>query len=714
MNIDADEEVTPETQKNLLDFLTKKNHLLPQVFNFKFIEPQPDNNSFVLSYYKNTIFSNRHGIHFKYRVHEKLFSDKQKIISTDCPFLTINHYGNLKNQDNRVEKLGKYKKMLLKELQSDYSETEKAYHYFNLGTTLFLMAEMTSAIANYQKGEEIYQKSEKKDLLYFNLLRNFSLALIGAENYDLAWEKIKIILDYFPDFIDARFYLAYIYKQKRLFGEAIEIFKHLLKNFSTETPSIFPSGLISYNFSLIPEVYAELLSCYLLTDCLAEINYFLADLPQKIKESTRIKKLIKLYFIIKEDLSSALALDYQLENPGITTKIADSNIICLGSEHNRYRERLILLLQKMLIENDFSKVEKDLIRKKIKKFAPKLSVCMIVKNEEEFIEKSLRSFLDLVHELIVMDTGSTDSTIELVRKTASDFPETGLKIYQTIWEDDYAKARNNCADKASGDWILRIDGDEKLTDRTRNLLLPFLASQNPSLALAFNFKIIEPRIREGETLYNTYYKNILYRNKFAIRFVKKRHEFLESREFNLITKEHNFLELFHYANLKKNVANKSEVNIEKMLEIANNSEDLKEKYFYFYFIANSYHLLGDYEQSILYYKKALELTRIEGDLNYEVYILRNLTITLIFDKKDYYSVENHIKRLFELCGQHPDLYFYAGYSLQNRGEIAEARKKYLQALKIIAETPENSERFFCDLADLSLRIKKELEKISYH
>ena len=83
------------------------------------------------------------------------------------------------------------------------------------------------------------------------------------------------------------------------------------------------------------------------------------------------------------------------------------------------------------------------------------SVCVICKNEEQNIEKCLTSFQNTDCELIVVDTGSTDRTKEIARKYTPN-------IYDFIWCNDFAAAKNYAISKASNDLVMVIDSDEYL------------------------------------------------------------------------------------------------------------------------------------------------------------------------------------------------------------------------------------------------------------
>lgn len=85
-----------------------------------------------------------------------------------------------------------------------------------------------------------------------------------------------------------------------------------------------------------------------------------------------------------------------------------------------------------------------------------LSICMIVKNEEANIIQALKSTQG-VHEVIVVDTGSTDRTVELAESW-------GAKVYFYEWNESFSDARNYAASKASGRYIAMLDADECLSD----------------------------------------------------------------------------------------------------------------------------------------------------------------------------------------------------------------------------------------------------------
>jgi glycosyltransferase involved in cell wall biosynthesis len=84
-----------------------------------------------------------------------------------------------------------------------------------------------------------------------------------------------------------------------------------------------------------------------------------------------------------------------------------------------------------------------------------LSLCMIVKNEEKHLPRCLDSVRGVVDQIVIVDTGSTDRTVEIAR-------QYGAAVHHFAWTDDFSEARNESLKHATGDWILWLDGDEAL------------------------------------------------------------------------------------------------------------------------------------------------------------------------------------------------------------------------------------------------------------
>ena len=101
---------------------------------------------------------------------------------------------------------------------------------------------------------------------------------------------------------------------------------------------------------------------------------------------------------------------------------------------------------------------------------PRLSVGMIVRNEEAFLADAIESVRSIADELVVLDTGSTDRTVAIAS-------ELGAKVGRISWPQDFAAARNACLDLVQGDWVLWLDAGEQLVGDSAPILRSFLNEQ---------------------------------------------------------------------------------------------------------------------------------------------------------------------------------------------------------------------------------------------
>lgn len=107
---------------------------------------------------------------------------------------------------------------------------------------------------------------------------------------------------------------------------------------------------------------------------------------------------------------------------------------------------------------------------------PSLSLCMIMKNEERWIAQCLESVQGLVDEIIIVDTGSTDRSMDIAKSY-------GAKVYEHPWEDDFSKSRNRSIDYATGDWILVLDADEVIAQSDKDKIIDLIT--HPKAPLNF-------------------------------------------------------------------------------------------------------------------------------------------------------------------------------------------------------------------------------------
>ncbi len=121
------------------------------------------------------------------------------------------------------------------------------------------------------------------------------------------------------------------------------------------------------------------------------------------------------------------------------------------------------------------------------KTGPLLSLAMMVKNEEEFLEDALKSARVFCDELIVVDTGSTDRTIEIAN-------DLGAVVSHFPWINDFSAARNETLKRATGQWVAILDADERFVGPRPESIRPYL-KPGPSFPFqAFMLNVTNTRL----------------------------------------------------------------------------------------------------------------------------------------------------------------------------------------------------------------------------
>ncbi len=144
----------------------------------------------------------------------------------------------------------------------------------------------------------------------------------------------------------------------------------------------------------------------------------------------------------------------------------------------------------------------------------KLSLCMIVKDEESTLADCLKSVRAIVDEIVVVDTGSSDSTVQV----ANQF---GARVIPHVWKEDFAEARNISLDAATGNWIIVLDADEEMDEISRGAIDGLLES-NP--ADGYEVTIRNELPRSDVATYEESRIVRLFRNRREYRYRKSIHE----------------------------------------------------------------------------------------------------------------------------------------------------------------------------------------------
>ena len=102
---------------------------------------------------------------------------------------------------------------------------------------------------------------------------------------------------------------------------------------------------------------------------------------------------------------------------------------------------------------------------------PTLSFLILTKNNEKTISRSVESISELADEIIIVDNGSTDNTLDILKKYK-------MKVIQNTWKDDFSQARNKGIEEAESDWIFCLDADETISYLDGQGLLELIGKMN--------------------------------------------------------------------------------------------------------------------------------------------------------------------------------------------------------------------------------------------
>lgn len=297
---------------------------------------------------------------------------------------------------------------------------------------------------------------------------------------------------------------------------------------------------------------------------------------------------------------------------------------------------------------------------------PIISLCMIVKNEEAYLPKCLSSVKQAVDEIIIVDTGSADHTVEIAN-------QMGAKVIQSEWRNDFAYARNVGLEQVKGKWILFLDADEQLDPLDKE-------------------KLRECAMRDDVEAYNMQIHNLMddgqvsivptvrmFRNRPGYRFKGRIHEqilFDTSRPERIIVTD---IKILHSGYLKDHVATKNKMNrnLSLLLEAFHDDPD---NYYILFNLGVENMRSGNLEKAVELFQKSRALAPPGFYIlfNYESRCLQGLGRF----EESVQVCDEGIKRFFD----YTDLYHLKAIGLVVLNRIDEAKAALHRAWQI-GKTP---------------------------
>ena len=229
------------------------------------------------------------------------------------------------------------------------------------------------------------------------------------------------------------------------------------------------------------------------------------------------------------------------------------------------------------------------ILKKIKHKPKKLkiSACYIVKNNADELKISIESLKHAADEIIVVDTGSTDKTVEVAESL-------GAKVFFREWDDDFSAPRNLAISKASGDWIIFLDSDEYFTDETKKNIRPIIERLEEVKKTGLLVHRLNTDKNSDNKIINSDYSMRILKNQSGLHYIGKIHEQPEVGGKDLINvtiAPPNILTLYHTGYSGALSKSKAERNLKLLLEELAETNNPQRVYGY---IAECYDGLEDY------------------------------------------------------------------------------------------------------------------------
>lgn len=305
----------------------------------------------------------------------------------------------------------------------------------------------------------------------------------------------------------------------------------------------------------------------------------------------------------------------------------------------------------------------------------KISLCIICKNEEKKIARCIKSVKAVVDEIIVVDTGSDDKTIDIVR-------ELGATVFEIPWENDFSQAKNFAIAQSTGDWIIFLDADEYFTESSKDDVRGLIAEANSKQKDYILCEILNHNEDRITSTFKTvrifkHSSNIMYEGRVHERICKKEGEM---RGIDFI----NGIQILHDGYCDTTMLEKDKVdrNLKLLLE------ELKEKPRngnLCYYLMQTYNGKDDIEKVWEYAQKAIEYNNISLD-GAKVGVYERLLHVCTLTNKDFETTQKIYNEAIMIDKEYPDFEF-------RYGEYFYKAKEYVKSAKCLLKCLEKMERY---------------------
>lgn len=297
----------------------------------------------------------------------------------------------------------------------------------------------------------------------------------------------------------------------------------------------------------------------------------------------------------------------------------------------------------------------------------RISQCMIVKNEEKNIERALSWGKEIMWEQIIVDTGSTDRTVELARRL-------GAKVVHFPWVDDFAAAKNYAIEQAKGEWIALLDADEYMEPedaRKMGEVLERIADDTFD-GVSTGWQQIDDKGRISSS--GTQIR--FFRNRPDIRYRRRIHEQLESatgRELRIgdVSAE---LSIFHTGYQERELQEKKK-NLRNRNLILKELEEDPGNYEMMGYMGDECLGDGEREEAKMWYRRAMDAMPMKlksYDQRSAVTFTRLLSLLINQGKDGWELAEAVYQKAVSLLPEEADFDYIAGRCFADWGQTGQA------------------------------------------
>ncbi|MCL6597927.1 MAG: glycosyltransferase [Alicyclobacillus macrosporangiidus] len=288
-----------------------------------------------------------------------------------------------------------------------------------------------------------------------------------------------------------------------------------------------------------------------------------------------------------------------------------------------------------------------------------VSACILTRDSSRTIRRCIEALQGAVDEIVVVDTGSADDTVQIVESF-------GIPVHRFEWCNDFSAARNYALSFVTSEWAIAVDSDEILypEDRDNIKIAAALFSGRSTALIVLQMNRINDQVHVNQAAR-------MHRISDGMRWTDPIHEYLEMRDGQYIRTAPVRIRLFHdgYDPSVVSIRDKLRRNVELLERVVLNDPHNAR---FRYYLGREYFHLGEHEKALEHIKKADELSRSGLKLSIVPHIRKLLhDLCVIFNDRE--AATDAIERLTVDFPDYPDGWFILGTIRMKQGDYESSR-----------------------------------------